>query len=122
MHLLPPLFTTTKTSKKKPKKWASSEQKPKQMELESSWNDMMKKYPPLATSKKIVKKEPTTLLSNKRTTDHIPSIDTGGFAARKDTPKYTGTKLIGIATMHKSNLVPIFDHESAKDVARMRRG
>lgn len=41
--------------------------------------------------------------------------------ALKPSPKYTGDKIIGIATMHKSNLVPIFSNEEAKDVAKMRR-
>lgn len=34
---------------------------------------------------------------------------------------YTGDKMLGIAAMHKSNLVPIFTNESAKDVSTMRR-
>ena len=38
------------------------------------------------------------------------------------TPKvYTGTKMIGLATMHKSNTVPVFTQEAAIDVATMRR-
>ena len=32
-----------------------------------------------------------------------------------------GRKLLGIATMHKSNMVPVFDKEDAKDIAKMRR-
>ena len=43
---------------------------------------------------------------------------------RKEPMQYTGDrKLVGIATMHKSNAVPIFedDKEHAKDIARMRR-
>lgn len=35
--------------------------------------------------------------------------------------KYTGTQIIGIATMHKSSAVPIFNKEAAVDVAQMRR-
>lgn len=35
---------------------------------------------------------------------------------------YTGTAMIGIATMHKSNMVPVFNTESAKDISKMRRG
>lgn len=35
---------------------------------------------------------------------------------------YTGTEMIGIATMHKSNLVPVFSTDSAKDISKMRRG
>ena len=36
--------------------------------------------------------------------------------------KYTGTEIIGIAVMHKSNAVPIRSKKSAEEVARMRRG
>jgi len=44
--------------------------------------------------------------------------------AKKEKMEYSGErKLIGIATMHKSNAVPIFEHdkEHAIDIARMRR-
>ena len=44
-----------------------------------------------------------------------------GACATKPSPTYTGTKVIGIATMHKSNMVPIFSNDEAKDVASMRR-
>ena len=43
---------------------------------------------------------------------------------KKESLQYTGErKLVGIATMHKSNAVPIFedDKEHAIDIARMRR-
>ena len=47
-----------------------------------------------------------------------------GIAAKKEAMQYTGErKLLGIATMHKSNMVPIFEdnkHE-AIEIARMRR-
>jgi hypothetical protein len=36
--------------------------------------------------------------------------------------KYTGTLVKGIATMHKSNAVPVIDEEQMKDISRMRRG
>jgi hypothetical protein len=34
---------------------------------------------------------------------------------------YTGDKIIGIGTLHKSNAVPVFNTEEAKDIAKMRR-
>ena len=49
---------------------------------------------------------------------------TSGGTERKESLQYTGErKLVGIATMHKSNAVPIFesDKDHAKDIARMRR-
>ena len=46
---------------------------------------------------------------------------TTGACATKPSPTYTGTKMIGIGTMHKSNMVPIFSDEEAKDISKMRR-
>jgi hypothetical protein len=40
----------------------------------------------------------------------------------KESLKYTGTLVKGIATMHKSNAVPVIDEEQMKDISRMRRG
>jgi len=57
-----------------------------------------------------------------RDTKHIPSRDSGyGIGARKDTTMYTGTNIIGIGTLHKSNAVPIFSEQEAKDISAMRR-
>jgi hypothetical protein len=36
--------------------------------------------------------------------------------------QYTGTKVLGIATMHKSNAVPVFAEEQAIEISQMRRG
>ena len=57
-----------------------------------------------------------------RETKHYPSLDTGLANASKAEPKiYTGTKVMGIATMHKSNAVPVFNSEEAVEISRMRR-
>ncbi len=42
--------------------------------------------------------------------------------AKKQEKVYTGTEIMGIAQMHKSNAVPIRNKKSAEEVARMRRG
>lgn len=44
-----------------------------------------------------------------------------GAVSSKPPMQYTGTKVKGIGTMHKSNAVPIFSDEEATDIARMRR-
>ena len=65
-------------------------------------------------------------------TDHIPSyVSKGGFepCTKKEPMVYTGERrLIGIATMHKSNMVPIFADDDDKtgkkqatEIATMRR-
>lgn len=59
----------------------------------------------------------------RRETKHIPSLDTlpTGVCPKPEPKVYTGTLIKGIATMHKSNAVPIISDEHAKDIARMRR-
>ena len=43
--------------------------------------------------------------------------------AKKEAKVYNGErKLLGIATMHKSNMVPVFEQKDAEDIAKMRRG
>ena len=57
-----------------------------------------------------------------RETPHYPSADNGcDCTSKKESQQYTGDYVIGIGTMHKSNLVPITRGEGAKDIARMRR-
>ena len=36
--------------------------------------------------------------------------------------KYTGEAMLGTATMHKSNGVPVFSQQDIVDINRMRRG
>jgi hypothetical protein len=50
-----------------------------------------------------------------------PSKWVTGPCTTKPSPTYTGTKIIGIGTLHKSNAVPVFSNEEAIDIARMRR-
>lgn len=45
-----------------------------------------------------------------------------GDCTKKENPKYTGTLVKGIATMHKSNAVPVISQQEAEDIAKMRRG
>ena len=54
-------------------------------------------------------------------THHIPSRDTGGNAALAPAKVYTGSDMIGIGQLHKSNAIPIFKKSDAEDLAKMRR-
>lgn len=50
------------------------------------------------------------------------SVDSDGVnTALPEKKTYTGTLIKGIATMHKSNAVPVLNDEEAKDLATMRR-
>ena len=45
-----------------------------------------------------------------------------GTGVKKQNQRYSGKrKLLGIGIMHKSNLVPIWDEEGAKEISKMRR-
>jgi hypothetical protein len=57
-----------------------------------------------------------------RETKQYKSLNTGEVGATKAKPKvYTGTNMLGIATMHKSNAVPVFNTEAAVEISNMRR-
>lgn len=111
----------TSFKKRKPKKPNA-----KQRELQASWEAMLKKYEPKRPIGKTAavgaKYNPVVTSNYVRPTDSYPSLDTGlGTATRKESPKYTGTMIKGIGTMHKSNSVPIFSDEQAVEIATMRR-
>ena len=59
-------------------------------------------------------------ISNHR--EKYPSGDGIGTNYARKEKVYTGTLITGIATMHKSNAVPIINKEQAIDIANMRRG
>ena len=57
-----------------------------------------------------------------RESPKIASLDTGFVTcAKRFGNSYTGEKIKGIGTMHKSNAVPIFTDNEAKEIASMRR-
>jgi hypothetical protein len=63
-----------------------------------------------------------TVPAGRTTSKSIPSLNTGlAVATAKAKQVYTGTKMLGIGTLHKSNAVPVFSSEEAQDMAQMRR-
>jgi hypothetical protein len=129
MHLEGPWLSTTGKKKGK-KKFASAEAKRKSEELDASWKELLKRQGLELEEKKRKRAMSAESLTSvyslkipegRNTTAHIPSRDTGGNATLAPAKVYTGTKVKGIATMHKSNAVPIFSDEEAVDIARMRR-
>ena len=127
MHLHHPSLSLN--GKKKGKvKFRNAEEARKARELDESWKELQKKWSVEAEDKKRKRAMSAETLSyslnspNQRTTVHIPSRGDGtGNAVLKPNPVYTGTKIKGIGTMHKSNAVPIFSDEEAVAIANMRR-
>lgn len=129
MHLEGPWLSTTGKKKGK-QKFRNAEQARKSRELDESWKELQKKWGVEAEEKKRtralsappLKGHYSLTIPEGRSTAHIPSRDTGLGTATVAPPKvYTGTKVKGIATMHKSNAVPVFSDEEAVDISRMRR-
>jgi hypothetical protein len=125
-HLEGPWLSTT-GKKKGPKKWASAEAKRKAEFLEESWKALQKRWGVEAEEKKRKRglaadtwKPKETIF--RRETPHIASLPfTAGPCVRAPDKVYTGDKIKGIGTMHKSNAVPVFSDEEAQDIAKMRR-
>jgi len=110
-------------------KFRNAEEAQKARELDASWKELLKRQGVEAEEKKRARALKAPALNYKlsappgRTTStHIPSRDTGGNATLAPAKVYTGTKVKGIATMHKSNAVPVFSNEEAVEISRMRRG
>ena len=129
MHLEGPWLSTTGKQKGK-KKWASAEAKHKAEQLDREWRELLKRQgieQEEKRRKRALSAESLTSVyslkipEGRNTTAHIKSVNTGGNATLAPAKVYTGTKVKGIATMHKSNAVPIFSDEEAVDIARMRR-
>jgi hypothetical protein len=98
-------------------------------ELEASWQELLKSQGLAAEQRRQRRAMSAEPLEYKltapagRETQHIASRDTGhsGAVRTKDIPQYTGTKILGIGTMHKSNAVPVFSDEEAIAISSMRR-
>ena len=133
MHMLPPMFSTTGKKKGK-KKFRNADVANKARQNAESWQAFLDKWevkPDDKTSGKNLRKStwmgPTVnsrvVVDPRRLTNHIPSLDTGrGIAVKKEVQQYTGTAMLGIGQLHKSNSIPVFSKEDAVDISKMRRG
>ena len=128
MHLHHPSLSLSGKRKGKVK-FRNAEEARKVRELAAGWAELKSKWGAEDERKRTraMKAEPLNYKlsapAGRTTTNHIPSRNTGdGVASTKQIPQYTGTKIIGIGTMHKSNAVPIFSDEEAQDISKMRRG
>jgi hypothetical protein len=128
MHLHHPSLSLNGKRKGKVK-FRNADEARKARELDASWKELQKKWEVDAEDKRrkrAMKAEPLvyklTGVTDRAGTAHIPSRNTGGNATLAAPKVYTGTKVKGIATMHKSNAVPVFSDEEAIEISRMRRG
>lgn len=141
MHLVGPYMTTTNYKKRKQKKltnnqhekleleWKQHNKRMRQLHLHDMQFSKFEDYMAYRRGQyKPKERKPETFQilkpqqSYRRETPEIPSIGSGvGNGFMKERQVYTGTLIKGIATMHKSNAVPVIDDQQAKDIAQMRR-
>ena len=123
MHLEGPWLTTTGKRRTKPK-FASAEHKRQAEAQTAAWELLKQKHAPKKpVFSKVFTNSKMPKIVIPRGTAHIPSLNSGqGIAARAPDKVYTGSAVVGISTLHKSNGVPVFSKEEAIDISKMRRG
>lgn len=121
MHLVRGMSTIS--TKKRKQKGITAADRAAKVEHEK-WLRKMGVHPEqLATREKVAVNQ---IPDYKRDNRSLPTSDRiCGNGIRKEGNTYSGERqLLGVATMHKSNMVPVFadKKEDAKEIARMRRG
>jgi hypothetical protein len=121
MHILPAFVSTTNTRKRKS---TLSGKAKLQLAAHKQWVEKMTKG--MKSDQKVLdlirKDEYTKNMMVDRSAFQKSGMAPGVFA-KPEEKVYSGErKLLGIATMHKSNMVPVFAKQDAEDIARMRRG
>lgn len=134
MHLAHPSLSLTGKKRGK-KKYASAAHAALARDLDQQWQANQKKWaemsPQFGQGRGKIKtnKMMSPLVSDSAVQDPArdlrqhPSLDTGhGNACKAPAKVYTGDKILGIAIMHKSNMVPVFSNQEAVEISTMRRG
>lgn len=135
MHLLGPMWTTTKYNSKRKKN-----NNQRELLAKAEHDKWLKKMGAHSTQRSKIEDKcyGSTADSNPVREGSIPSssaksfvpvfnltskFPVGNLTTKRKENIYTGDQLVGVATLHKSNMVPVRkDSNDAKEIARMRRG
>ena len=128
MHLEGPWLSTT-GKKKGRTKYRNAEAAARARQTAEDWKALKQKHGIMDQDKKRQRAmtapayTPKPLSYRGSELPRIPSLPfSGDVCARPADKVYTGDAIVGISTMHKSNAVPVFSNEAAKEISRMRRG
>ena len=120
MYMLPVYYTTTNNNKRKAGKKTQS-----QLAAERDHEKFLKKMGigsrSSVGSEQRSSKPWVTGSSPVESTSKSSLPSYNSSMAKKEEKVYTGTEIIGIAQMHKSNAVPVRGKKQATEVAEMRR-
>ena len=122
MHLLPVYYSTTNTRKRKQKKKTASV-----LEAERQHAKFLKKMGIGTRSSVGLEQRPSKPWVTGSSPVECAKLESckptyNSSMAKKEENVYTGTEIIGIAQMHKSNAVPVRGKKQAEEIAKMRRG
>ena len=119
MHLLPVFYSTTNTKKRKVRKKTQS-----LLAAERAHEKYLKKMGIGSRSSVGLEQRSSKpwVTGSSPVESAKPKVVYDSSMAKKEEKVYTGTEIIGIAQMHKSNAIPVRSKKSAEEVAKMRRG
>ena len=106
MHMIQGVHVHGKSKRKKAPGWKKAQEK-----HEAFLKSMGVKNKP--------KTEYRTEIPDYNTGPRMTSDKVAGNGTKREANKYTGTLIKGIATMHKSNAVPILNKDQAIEVSKM---
>ena len=119
MHLLPVFYSTTNTKKRKVRKKTQS-----QLAAERDHAKFLKKMG-IGSRSSVGSEQRSSkpwVTGSSPVESTKPKVVYDSSMAKKEEMVYTGTEIIGIAQMHKSNAVPVRGKKQATEIANMRRG
>jgi hypothetical protein len=131
MHLMGPAYSTTSTKKRKNKPITIDAKFARDFK---DYNKLMRRYGSTEFTleqyvayrqgklKPALRGVPAQKYEPSDHRQQYPSGDGVGVTVSKKPNVYTGSLIRGIATMHKSNAVPVINEEQAIEISRMRRG
>ena len=131
MHLEGPWLTTTGKIRSKRRKFASAEAAARDRELRAEWQQRQQEWARVTPHFAAKPSRAVLLTAPRISPQYPPGREPQAIPSRPDTPGavaarppdkiYTGTKIKGIGTMHKSNAVPVFSDDEAREISSMRR-
>ena len=118
MHLLPVYYTTTSNRKRKKQKKSKSI-----LAAEKEHAKFLKRMGVGSRSSVGLEQRSSKpwVTGSSPVESAKPKVVYDSSMAKKEEMVYTGTEIIGIAQMHKSNAVPVRGKKQATEVATMRR-
>ena len=119
MHLLPVFYSTTNTKKRKVSKKTKS-----QLAAERKHEKFLKKMGISSRSSAGLEQRSSKpwVTGSSPVESTKPKVVYDSSMSKKKENVYTGTEIIGIAQLHKSNAVPVRGKKQATEIANMRRG